>query len=123
MNKVILVGRVKARPELRETVNHGPYTRIEVVTEEVYKKDGETKKITSWHKVQIFGRMAEVMSEYLNAGTIVAIEAALNYYTNNHGHKEAVLRARKIDIIAHPKRKSETNHTPDINGMNEDLPF
>ncbi|BAU23353.1 single-stranded DNA-binding protein [Caldimicrobium thiodismutans] len=77
VNKVILVGRLGADPEIRYTMDGKPVAVFRVATNEVYVKNGEKETITEWHRLVAFGRLAEICGEYLSKGSRVYIEGKL----------------------------------------------
>ena len=79
VNKVILVGNLGQDPEVRYLPNGGAVTNITLATSENWrdKQTGETKEVTEWHRVALFGKLAEVAGEYLRKGSQVYIEGQL----------------------------------------------
>lgn len=79
VNKVILVGFLGQDPEVRYMPNGGAVTNITIATSESWrdKQTGEQKEKTEWHRVVIFGKLAEIAAEYLKKGSQVYIEGAL----------------------------------------------
>jgi single-strand DNA-binding protein len=79
INKVILVGNLGQDPEVRYLPNGGAVANISVATSETWKdkQTGEPKERTEWHRVVIFGRLAEIAGEYLRRGSQVYIEGSL----------------------------------------------
>jgi single-strand DNA-binding protein len=79
INKVILVGNLGADPETRYAPSGTAVTSISVATSESWKdkQSGEQRERTEWHRVKAFGRLAEIMSEYLRKGSQVYIEGSL----------------------------------------------
>ena len=79
INKVILVCRVGADPEIRNTNSGSTVANLSVATSEKYKDkaSGEMIEKTEWHKVVYFGRLAEVVSEYVGKGDPLYIEGQL----------------------------------------------
>lgn len=79
VNKVILVGNLGKDPEVRYMPNGGAVTNITLATSESWrdKQSGESKEITEWHRVVLFGKLAEVAGEYLRKGSQVYIEGQL----------------------------------------------
>lgn len=79
VNKVILVGNLGQDPEVRYMPNGGAVANITLATSESWrdKQTGESKEITEWHRVVLFGKMAEVAGEYLRKGSQVYIEGQL----------------------------------------------
>tara|TARA_R110002012_G_scaffold33595_3_gene98195 strand:+ start:1343 stop:1828 length:486 start_codon:yes stop_codon:yes gene_type:complete len=79
INKVILVGNLGNDPEIRYMPNGGAVANITIATSESWrdKATGEQRDKTEWHKVAIFGKLAEVAGEYLRKGSQVYIEGQL----------------------------------------------
>ncbi|OTA15065.1 ssDNA-binding protein [Xenorhabdus vietnamensis] len=79
VNKVILVGNLGQDPEVRYMPNGGAVANITLATSESWrdKQTGEMREKTEWHRVVIFGKLAEVAGEYLRKGSQVYIEGSL----------------------------------------------
>ncbi|XJF68268.1 single-stranded DNA-binding protein (plasmid) [Escherichia coli] len=79
INKVILVGRLGNDPEVRYIPNGGAVANLQVATSESWrdKQTGEMREQTEWHRVVLFGKLAEVAGEYLCKGAQVYIEGQL----------------------------------------------
>ncbi|EOK8667128.1 single-stranded DNA-binding protein [Escherichia coli] len=79
INKVILVGRLGKDPDVRYIPNGGAVANLQVATSESWrdKQTGEMREQTEWHRVVLFGKLAEVAGEYLRKGVQVYIEGQL----------------------------------------------
>lgn len=79
VNKVILVGNLGNDPEIRYMPNGGAVANITIATSESWrdKATGEQREKTEWHRVSLFGKLAEVTGEYLRKGSQVYIEGQL----------------------------------------------
>ncbi|HCZ4695578.1 TPA: single-stranded DNA-binding protein, partial [Salmonella enterica subsp. enterica serovar Saintpaul str. CFSAN004147] len=79
VNKVILVGMLGQDPEVRYTQSSKAVTTLSLATNESWrdKQTGEMKENTEWHRVVLFGKLAEVAGEYLKKGAQVYIEGQL----------------------------------------------
>ncbi len=79
INKVILVGNLGQEPEVRYMPSGGAVANITLATSESWrdKATGEQKEKTEWHRVVLFGKLAEVAGEYLRKGSQVYIEGKL----------------------------------------------
>lgn len=79
VNKVILVGNLGQDPEVRYTPSGSALANITLATSESWrdKQTGESKEVTEWHRVVLFGKLAEVAGEYLRKGSQVYIEGQL----------------------------------------------
>ena len=79
VNKVILVGNLGNDPEIRYMPSGGAVANITIATSESWrdKATGEQREKTEWHRVALFGKLAEVAGEYLRKGSQVYIEGQL----------------------------------------------
>lgn len=79
VNKVILVGNLGKDPEVRYMTNGGAVASITLATSESWrdKATGEQKEKTEWHRIVLFGKLAEVAGEHLRKGSQIYIEGAL----------------------------------------------
>ena len=78
VNRVILIGRLGRDPELRYTQAGKAVTNFTMATSENWKDDsGEKQERTEWHKIQMWGKLAEVAGKYLSKGAQVYIEGKL----------------------------------------------
>ncbi|MDA0679438.1 MAG: single-stranded DNA-binding protein [Proteobacteria bacterium] len=79
VNKVILVGNLGNDPETKYMPSGSAVTNLSVATNESWKdkQTGEQKDRTEWHRVAMFGRLAEIAAEYLRKGSQVYIEGKL----------------------------------------------
>lgn len=79
VNKVILIGNLGQDPEIRYMPNGGAVANLTLATSESWrdKSSGEMREKTEWHRVVIFGKLAEVAGEYLKKGSQVYIEGSL----------------------------------------------
>jgi single-strand DNA-binding protein len=78
LNKVILVGRVTANPELRTTPGGQSVTTIGVATNRTWNdKNGQKQTETEFHNVVMWGRQAEIAAQFLVKGAMVLIEGRL----------------------------------------------
>lgn len=88
VNKVILVGNLGRDPEVRYTAEGTAMCNLSVATTQQWKdKSGERREETEWHRVSMFGRLAEIAGEYLKKGRSVYIEGRLRTrkYTDSNG--------------------------------------
>ncbi|MDR5798806.1 single-stranded DNA-binding protein [Caballeronia sp. LZ001] len=79
VNKVILVGNLGADPETRYLPSGDAVANIRLATTDRYKDkaSGEMKELTEWHRVSFFGRLAEIVNEYLKKGSSVYVEGRI----------------------------------------------
>jgi single-strand DNA-binding protein len=79
INKVILIGNLGADPEMRSMPSGVSVANIRVATSEQWKdkQSGQAKERTEWHNIAFFGRLGEVVGEYLRKGSKVYVEGSL----------------------------------------------
>ena len=78
MNKVILIGRLGADPELKYTPNGTAQAKLNLATSERWKdNDGNNQEKTEWHRIITWRRQAEFAGEWLKKGQLVCIEGKL----------------------------------------------
>ena len=108
INKVILIGNLGADPETRAMPSGTTVANLRVATSESWrdKQTGEQQERTEWHRVALFGRLAEIAGEYLRKGSQVYIEGSLRtrkwqdkqgnerYYTEIVGNELQMLGGR-----------------------------
>ena len=81
LNKVLLIGRLGADPEIKQMVNGKNVARISLATSQSWKdkNTGEKKEKTEWHRVVVFNEgLVNVVQQYLKKGAQVYIEGQLN---------------------------------------------
>ena len=78
VNKVIIVGRLGTDPEVRTVGTSQTVARLSVATSENWvDKDGQRQERTEWHKVVVWGRLAEICGKHLAKGRQVYLEGRL----------------------------------------------
>ena len=89
INKVILVGNLGAKPELKYGASGNAIANLSVATSESWtdKNTGQKQERTEWHRVSMFGKLAEVAAQYTDKGSKVYVEGKLETrkYTDNAG--------------------------------------
>ncbi|MBK31043.1 MAG: single-stranded DNA-binding protein [Legionellales bacterium] len=88
VNKVTLIGNLGNDPEVRYSGNGNAVANVSLATAESWrdKDSGEQQERTEWHRVVFFGRLAEIVSEYLHKGSQIYVEGRLQ--TNKWQDKE-----------------------------------
>lgn len=130
INKVILIGHLGSDPEKRFMPNGNATCRYSVATSETWKdKNGEKQEHTEWHRIVMFGKIAETACEYLKKGAAVYIEGRLR--TQEWTDKENIKRYT-TEIIAdtmkmlgkRDKAEAKTsNSTQPDTDIDDDIPF
>ncbi|TAJ95285.1 MAG: single-stranded DNA-binding protein [Gammaproteobacteria bacterium] len=90
INKVILVGNLGNDPDVRYTASGAAVANVSIATTDSWKdkESGEMQDRTEWHKVVFFGRLAEIVAEYLKKGSQVYVEGRLQTrkWQDKEGH-------------------------------------
>ncbi len=98
VNKIILVGNLGRDPEIRYLPSGEPVANITIATSSKYKgKTGEMVEETEWHRVTFFGKLAEIVGQYLKKGRSVYVEGRIK--TRKYTDKDGVEKYA-TDIIA-----------------------
>lgn len=101
-NKVQLIGNVGNVPEVKTLEGGKKVVNFSLATNEFYKNsDGEKVQNTQWHAIVAWGRIAEVVAEYVEKGKEVAIEGKLNSrsYETKEGEKRYVTEVIADEIL------------------------
>jgi single-strand DNA-binding protein len=79
VNKVILIGNLGNEPEVRYTQSGDAVANVSIATSESWKdkNTGEAQERTEWHRVVFFGKLAEIVQQYLHKGSKVYVEGQL----------------------------------------------
>ena len=115
INKVLLLGNLGRDPELRSTPKGTKVLNFSLATSRRWK-DRETEEVhdeTDWHRIVVWGRQAEVLSEYLKKGSQVHVEGRLQTrsWSDNDGAKRYTTEivASRIQMLGRP----DDRRTPD----------
>lgn len=138
VNKVILVGNLGADPEVRYTAGGSAVVNVSIATSESWKDKttGEPQERTEWHKVVFFGKLAEVVGEYLKKGSQVYVEGKLQtrkwtdkegverYTTEIHAHEMQMLGGRGENSRQAAERKPQgAAAAAAVEDFDDDIPF
>lgn len=78
VNKVIIIGRLGQDPEMKAVGQGATVTRLNIATSENWiGKDGQKQERTEWHRVAVWGKLAEICGKYLSKGRQVYVEGRL----------------------------------------------
>ncbi len=97
VNKVILLGRLGADPDVHYTNSGTAVATIYLATTELMKKDNDWEESTEWHRVVVFGKTAEDAGQYIAKGSQIYVEGSLR--TRQLEDKDGVKRYT-TEIIA-----------------------
>jgi len=102
VNKVILVGRLGRDPETRYTSAGQAVCNFTLATDETFKdRTGERQKRTEWHRIVLWGRLAEIAQQYLKKGTMVYLEGRIQsrQWDDRDGNKRTT-----VEVVANVMR-------------------
>ncbi len=102
VNKVILVGNLGRDAELRYTPGGAPVATINMATTEVWNdKAGQKQEKTEWHRVVLWGKTAESLSEYLTKGKQIYVEGRLQTreWNDKDGNKRYTTEIRGDRVV------------------------
>ncbi len=99
VNKVTLIGNLGADPDTRYSASGSAVCTLSVATTDSWmdKQTGQRQERTEWHRVKVFGKLAEICQEYLRKGRQVYIEGSLR--TSKYTGKDGIERY-STDIVA-----------------------
>lgn len=130
VNKVILVGRLGQNPELKSTPSGASVTNFTLATNETWMdKGGQRQERVEWHRIVVWGKMAEVCSRYLSKGRQVYVEGALQTRTwddaNGQKRYTTEIRANTVQFLGAGASEGTrpANTAPAPNGFQEDTGF
>jgi single-strand DNA-binding protein len=99
VNKVIIVGRLGGDPEVRYTPGGQAVAKLSVATSENWNdKQGQKQERTEWHRVVVWGKMAEVCGQHLSKGRQVYVEGRLQ--TRSWDDKATGQKKYSTEIVA-----------------------
>ena|SRR5262249_16969918 len=114
-NKITIVGYLGRDPELRYTPDGTPVCNFSVATTERKKnRTGDMQDITTWFRVNLWGRQAEIANQYLSKGRQVYVEGRLSQseYQDRDGNTRTTLEVRGTDIHFIGSRGDEPQGEP-----------
>ena len=134
LNKVILIGNLGQDPEARFTPQGTAVCNLSIATNESWKdQNGEMQDRTEWHRVVMYGRMAETATEYMKKGQMVYVEGRLNTREwedqNQIKRRTTEIRCDNFTMLG---KRSDPSGPPSANpdssmkpkaGVDDDLPF
>lgn len=130
VNKIILVGNLGSDPELRHTQKGNAVLNLSLATSRgVRGSAGDWKEETSWHRVTVWGKRAEICAKYLKKGNRVYVEGILKPATwvDKEGitHKSAEITVEEIKFLGGKSlvNRLEENSVPRMESPNENYAF
>ena len=132
INKAILVGRLGKDPEVRYLQDGTAVVSMSLATDKQWKdKNGERKKKAEWHRIVVFGKLADICAQYLDKGSLVYIEGEIQ--TRSWEDKEGTKRftteivgkeMKMLDSKKDSGRPAAAGGDEDVStGAEDDVPF
>jgi single-strand DNA-binding protein len=114
VNKVIIVGRLGTDPEVRTVGTGGTVTRLSVATSENWvDKEGQKQERTEWHRIVVWGRLAEICGKHLSKGRQVYVEGRLQTrsWEDQQGQKKysTEIVANTVQFLGAAGERSESS--------------
>lgn len=129
LNKVQLIGRLGADPESKYLQSGSVVTSMRVATNEYFTRGGEKQERTEWHRIVVWGKLAETCGKYLSKGRLVYIEGRLQNrsWDDRDGNKRYTTEivARNVQFLDAPRNgggESAQAELP-LDNSTEDVPF
>ena len=129
LNRVILIGRLTRDPESRALPSGQSVTSFGLATDRYYNdKSGQRQQQTEFHNIVAFGKLADIVAQYLNKGSLVAIEGRLQTrsWQDNAGNKRSRTEIVAEGVQMGPKRadqpSSPQNQKETKEPVEEDIP-
>lgn len=134
INKVFLIGRLGADPEIRYTPSGAEVASFRIATSENWtNKSGEKEERTEWHRIVAWRGLAKICGEYLSKGKLVYIEGRLRTRTweDREGNKRSTTEIEATDMkmlggLGEQSRKGKEpamDETAPPTKEEEDIPF
>ncbi len=125
VNKVIIVGRLGADPEVRTVGNGGTVTRLSIATSENWvDKEGQKQERTEWHRIVVWGRLAEICGKHLAKGRQCYVEGRLQTrsWEDQQGQKRysTEIVANTVQFLGAPGERTESDHRSDRSSSRDD---
>jgi single-strand DNA-binding protein len=135
INKVILIGRLGADPEIRYTPSGAEVATFRIATSEVWtNKNGEKEERTEWHRIVAWRNLAKICGEYLSKGRLVYIEGKIRTraWEDRDGNKRTTteIEASEMKMLGgsgeqdrKAKEPAADTAPPASKDKEEDIPF
>ena len=136
LNKVLILGNLGADPDIKYTQAGSPVANLSIATSESWKDKTTNEKVekVEWHRVVVFGRLAEIAEQYLKKGSKIFVEGKLQTrdwedsegkkrYTTEVIAREMTMLDSKGDSDASSSQPSNSASKQDNDKFEEDIPF
>jgi single-strand DNA-binding protein len=112
VNIVLLVGHAGQDPEIRTTATGSSVCKLNLATNRRVKRGDAWVEETDWHRIELWGRTAEVASQYVKKGRAIGVEGELrtDAWTDKDGasRKSVYVRAHRLHLLGRPDAGART---------------
>ena len=133
LNKVFLIGNVGAEPEIRTTASGTKMAKLSLATSRRYNdRSGGVREDTQWHRLTVWGKLADVVEQYVHKGDRLYVEGRIEYSQTEDGGQtrhwtdivvtELVMLGGQSERQGAPARSSAPAASP-FDDDSDDLPF
>lgn len=137
VNKAIILGNVGKDPEVRYMPSGEGVANFTVATSEKWrdKQSGEQKERTEWHRCVAFGKLSEIIGQYIRKGSKVYVEGQIQTrkWTDNQGNDKYTteIKVRELQMLdsrpsgdaGAPPSSTPPTSAPPADDFNDDIPF
>lgn len=140
VNKAIIVGNVGQDPEIRYMPSGSAVAELSVATTEQWKdkSSGEKQERTEWHRITFYGRLAEIVGEYVRKGSQVYVEGSIRTekWQDKQGNDRYTTKiiANEMQLLGGKAQSADDNAQQDnsrsaggmsagVDGLDDDIPF
>ena len=121
VNKVILLGRLGQDPELKYTPSGTAVCNFSIATSESWSdKSGQKQERTEWHRIVVWGKLAELCNQYLSKGRQAFIEGGLQTrsWEDKQGQKRYTteINAKSVQFIGAPSNNNRSSDSAKESG-------
>ena len=116
LNRVTLLGRLGADPEVKYTQNGTAVANLSLATDNRIKRGDQWETQTEWHRVVAWGKLAEIAQEYLSKGSSLCLEGRLQtrQWEDKDGNKRYTTEiiAQNLVFLDGPAKQQESDNVP-----------
>jgi single-strand DNA-binding protein len=141
LNKVMLIGNIGADPDVRTTASGMKVAKLSLATNRRFQdRSGQQQERTDWHRITLFGKLADIVEQYVSKGDRLYVEGRLEYsqtqddqgvtkYWTDVVAQEIVMLGAGTgggEFVGGPRGAGSTAGTaspPDLSQPDDDLPF
>lgn len=124
MNKATLCGNVGGDPVMRETSGGKKVASLSLATNEVwYDAQGQKQEKTSWHRLTVWGKQAEVVEKYVRKGSKLLVEGRIEYGSYESKETQQEVKTTEIVVQTFEMLDRKPSGAPSKPEADNDLPF